>query len=309
MVIVDRYTPAHRAALAGIAVNVVLTIAKGFAGIASGSQAVLADAFHSASDIVASAVVLVSLRVAHLPPDESHPYGHGKAESIAAKIVAIILLLVGLKVAWDSVHWITVGKMLPPGPLAFWAALGSIAVKEILFRFTVHWGRRLRSPALVANAWEHRSDVYSSFGVLAGITLARLGPPLGIPWMGYLDPLAGFVVALLILKMGWSLIVGATLELMDTLPERSILDQMCAHCLEVNGVMEVQQIRARHTGSQFLVDLKIAVNGDLSVREGHAIAARVKQRLIREMEAVADVLVHVNPAPVKEAKPGGFRTN
>lgn len=196
----ERFRKAEIAAIIGILGNIILAVLKGVIGSISNSRALIADAAHSASDVAGSFAVFVGLRAAKLPPDKDHPYGHGKAESIAAIIVAVLLLLVGVEIGISS------GKAIfepieAPGTLALYAALISIVVKEAMFRYKYRLGKKIKSDALIVNAYEHRSDVYSSIAVLIGIAGAILGSKFSLPWLIYADPIAGIFVSVLIAKM------------------------------------------------------------------------------------------------------------
>lgn len=295
MVPEERFTRSMAGAKAGILVNLALVLVKAAAGVLAGSIAMLADAFHSAADMVASAVVYVGLRVSSKPADEDHPYGHGKAESIASKIVAIIIILAGLNIGWVSLKALFHADHPAPGTAALWAALLSVAVKEGLFRHTFRVARENDCRALEANAYEHRSDALSSLAALVGIGGARLGALLGRPRLFYLDPLAGLVVSVFIVRMGWQIARQAASELMDGQADPAFMAEVSQVVMSVDGVLEIHNIRARAAGPQYLVDLEIGVNGLISVHDGHDVALRVKERLLCEKKEVADVFIHVNP--------------
>lgn len=300
----DNESRYHRGAFAawlGIVINIILTVLKGFAGFMGGSAALVADAFHSGSDILASTVVLVGLRISRKPPDKDHPYGHGRAESIAAKIVAIIIILAGFNIAYSSFRCLMEGVGTAPSPIALIVALFSIITKEGLFRYVFRQGKKISSSALIANAWEHRNDAISSVAAFIGIGGAILGGRFSIPFLFYLDPIAGLAVSVLIIKMGFSIARDAARELMD-----SCMDDDEARCIkgkamEVQGVKEINDLRSRITGHQTFIDLEIAVDESITVKEGHDVAFRVKQKILED-PSIADVLVHVNPFTLKEGK-------
>jgi cation diffusion facilitator family transporter len=284
-----------RGAWLGIILNLGLTILKAIAGIFSNSKAMLADAFHSASDIIASTVVLFSLKISRKPADKCHPYGHGKAEAIAAKTVGIILIFAGINIINGSFSAIIKGSITPPGSFALWAAIISIIVKEGLFQYKYRVGNAIRSKALIANAWEHRSDAYSSIAALIGIAGAKLGYEFGYSKLILADSIAGIVVSIFVIKMGWNIIKEATDELMDKAIDREILDKIATVVREVNGVDELHEVRARFTGPKLLIDLKIGVDSEKTVKQGHDIATDVKRLIFEKIPNVEDVLVHVNP--------------
>jgi cation diffusion facilitator family transporter len=283
-------------AWAGLAGNLLLAALKVGVGIFGRSQALLADGIHSAADAVGSVAVLVGLAVARQPADPGHPYGHGKAESVAALAVALLLGLAGVEVAVASA-----GRLLhpvvaaPPAIAALWVAVLSVAVKEALYRYGRALGLRRRSPALLSSAEDHRSDALSSLAAVGGILGARLGVPL-------LDPAAGFFVSLFILRWGWLLTVGAIQDLLDARGEPRTLQRVEAEAARVAGVAGVQAIRTRRMGSDVLVDLEIGVDASRTLRAAHAVADRVRERVVAGVPEVRDVMVHVNPVESAESR-------
>ena len=274
--------------LVGLATNIVLAIFKLLAGIFGFSYAMIADSIHSFSDCFATGTVYVGIRIGEKPPDKSHPYGHANAEIIAAFLVALIILATGVYVGVSSIQLIAHKHFETPATIALVAAATSIVIKEALFRYTLKVGKKNNSPAVVANAWDHRSDAYSSIAALAGILGARLGVP-------YLDPVAGLVVSAFIIKMSLSLLRPNIGVLMDESPSEAVLDKIRATALEIGGVKAVDSIRAHRLGSSFTVDIEIAVDSSLTVKQGHQVAEEVKSGLLSEVEHVQDVIVHVNP--------------
>lgn len=292
---IDRFAKAEMGAWVGIIGNILLAGVKGIAGFFSGSQALIADAFHSASDVAGSFAVLVGLKAAKRPPDKDHPYGHGKAESIAAIVVSVLLLVVGIELAISAVKSIWHGNVVVPEWYALAAIILSIAVKEGMFQYKFRLGKRLSSQALIANAWEHRSDVYSSIAALAGVGAAMIGGKLGISWLLYMDPVAGAVVALLVLRMGYRLVLDSIHSTMDHVLHDEDANPLIRAVQSVDGVITVDELRAREHGHYVIVDVKISVNPRLTVAEGHTVAKRVKKHLMQRFIHVADVFVHVNP--------------
>jgi cation diffusion facilitator family transporter len=290
----ERFRQAEVAAWVGIVGNVALAVLKIVVGLVGNSRALVADAVHSASDVVGSLAVLIGLRAAKLPPDEDHPYGHGKAESIAAIVVAVILFIVGVQIGYGSFGALF-EPILTPSIIAVYAALFSIVVKEIMFQYKYRLGKRLRSDALIVNAWEHRSDVYSSIAAVAGIGGAVLGGKIGIPWMVYLDPVAGIVVSLLIMRMAWKLGKESIHNTLDHVLHEEDAAELKKTAEGVEGVIQVDELHAREHGHYVIVDIKIAVDPNLTVEEGHTIGKRVKETLITKHEHVHNVLIHINP--------------
>jgi len=274
--------------LVGLVTNVALTIFKLLAGIFGLSYAMIADAIHSMSDCLATGTVYVGLRIGERPPDESHPYGHANAETIAAFLVALIILATGIFVGVSAVRLLAHEQFETPATIALIAAATSIAIKEVMFRYTLKVGKRNNSPAVIANAWDHRSDAYSSVAALAGIFGARLT-------FQYLDPVAGLAVSAFIVKMSLTLLRSNVGILMDERPEPAVLDKIRAVVLKVGGVKAIDSIRAHRRGSTFTIDIEVAVYSNLTVEQGHQVASEVRNRLLNKVEHVQDVMVHVNP--------------
>ena len=274
--------------LVGLVTNVALAIFKLLAGIFGFSYAMIADAIHSMSDCLATGTVYVGLRIGEKPPDESHPYGHGNAETIAAFLVALIILATGVFVGISAVHLIAHKQFEMPATIALAAAAISIVTKEGMFRYTLNVGERNNSPALIANAWDHRSDAYSSVAALAGILGARLA-------FQYLDPIAGLVVSALIVKMSFTLLRSNVGILMDERPEPAVLDRIRALVLQVRGVQAIDNVRVHRCGSTLTIDIEVAVDSSLTVEQGHQVASEVKNKLVNKIKHVQDVVVHVNP--------------
>ena len=274
--------------LVGLVTNVALAIFKLFAGIFGFSYAMIADAIHSMSDCLATGTVYVGLRIGERPPDESHPYGHANAETIAAFLVALIILATGVFVGVSAVHLIAQRHLETPATIALAAAATSIVIKEGMFRYTLKVGKRNNSPAVITNAWDHRSDAYSSVAALAGILGARLA-------FQYLDPIAGLVVSAFIVKMSLPLLRSNVGILMDERPEPAVLDKIRAAVLEVGGVKAIDSIKVHRRGSTFTIDIEVAVDSNLTVEQGHQVAFKVKNNLQNKIEHVQDVMVHVNP--------------
>lgn len=278
----------------GAAANVVLMVGKGAVGLLAGSEALFADAIHSAADVVGSLAVIVGLRIARKPPDKEHPYGHGKAELISSAIVALFLLGAGLEVGYSSLRSLFATPH-PPALLAAWTALLAIAIKEALFQYTYRLGRYLRSKSLVASAYDHRSDVLSSIAAFVGIVLSVIGRAAHVAWLQHMDAAAGILVALLVLRIGYRIVQDAVQTLMDrTAPVKDL--QVYASCIEdTDGVRGIDDLRVRDHGQYVIVDVEISVDAHISVADGHAIAVQVKEHLQSEFARVSDVLVHVNP--------------
>lgn len=283
----ERYVKGRQAAWVGIIANILLTGFKFTAGVVGKSQAMIADAVESLSDVVSHTVVLISLKISKKPVDWDHPYGHGRAESIATGLVAIFVASAGLAIIWRTVNSILSGHEGVPGRIALLAAVVTIGVKEGLYQYAARMGRKFKSSVLMAGAADHRKDALTSVATLIGIAGARSGYPV-------LDPLAAGLVSVVILRLAYNIAVTATGELMDRQPEDDTMRQIVAATERCDGV-EHAYVRARRLGPSVFVDIKIDIDPNLTVSEGHNIAKAVKEDVLRWVEGVVDVMVHVNP--------------
>jgi cation diffusion facilitator family transporter len=271
-------------------VNLVFAVAKILGGVFGHAYVLIADGIESGLDIAGSFVIWSGLKVAARPPDASHPYGHGKAEPIAAVIVATGVLAAAVGLAIQSVREI----FLPhhaPAPYTLGILIVVIVVKETLFRYVNRIGRSVESTAVQTDAWHHRSDALTSAAAFIGISLALIG---GKHWQSA-DDWAAIFACVVIAANGVRLMRPAFYEIMDTAP-RKIVKSVCSVASTVPGVIEVEKCRARKMGLEFYVDLHVGVDGKISVHEGHEIAHRVKTAIQQNDSRIADVLVHIEPA-------------
>ncbi len=271
-----------------LAINVFLLVLKMFGGIVGRSQALVADALNSLLDIVANVVVWFGINIAKKPPDKGHPYGHGNADTLAAVFVAGVLIVTGGYIGHEALDSILNKNFNEPTYLATSAALITIIVKEILYRYTLKIGRKFRSQAVIANAADHRSDVVVSLGTLIGIVIAQTKYPI-------LDPIAGLWVAAFILKQAVKIIRDNVHTLMVGSPEITRQDDIKEFIINIDGVKKVRWIKGRLVGSNFFMDAAINVRGNLTVREGHDIAENVKSAVVKTFPEVIDLLVHIEP--------------
>lgn len=284
----ERKAISNRIVFVSLGVNVILTAIKALAGLLAGSRAMVADAVHSASDIVSSLVVFIGVRLGSRPADFEHQYGHAKLESVTAKIVALILGATGLTLGWSAIQALRSGRYEVPGSLALAAAVVSIAAKEGLFRYAHAVGKKINSQAIIADAWHNRSDALSSVAALVGL----LGARLGYTWA---DAAAGAAVSLLILKVGVELYYNAIKELIDTAPDRETMEKIIRACCETKGVMNVNDVKARKIGSGIHIDLRICVNRFITVEQGHDIAEGVERAIQLSVPNAEEIMVHINP--------------
>jgi cation diffusion facilitator family transporter len=296
----DRFKKAEFAALVGIVGNIILAIVKWIIGMIANSRALIADAVHSASDVAGSLAVYIGIKAAKQPPDKDHPYGHGKAESIAAIIVAVLLFLVGIEIGKSSLEAFF-EPIEAPKMLAAYAAIISILIKEAMFRYKYYLGKKINSDAIVMNAYEHRSDVYSSLAALVGIGAALIGENSELDWLIYADPVAGLFVSLLVLKMAWSLGAESIHNTMDHVLHDEDTIELRNIVYEVKQVKQIDELHAREHGHYVIVDLKISVDPNMTVEEGHQIGKRVKEKLLSHPK-VQNVFVHINPYHKKTDK-------
>jgi cation diffusion facilitator family transporter len=280
-----------RVALLGLVINVVLASVKIVAGVVGHAYVLIADGMESALDVAGSAVIWGGLTVAARPPDRTHPYGHGKAEPIAALVVAICVLAAAIGLAIESVREILTPHH-GPAPFTLVILVVVIVIKEFLFRYVNRIGRDLESTAVQTDAWHHRSDALTSSAAFIGISLALIG---GERWQSADDWAALFACAV-IAANGVRLALPAFQEIMDTAPAGKIVGSILAVASSVPGVVEVEKCNARKMGLDYYVDLHVGVDGNISVQEGHEIAHRVKTAIQQSDSRVADVLVHIEPA-------------
>jgi cation diffusion facilitator family transporter len=283
----------------GLVVNFFLATGKFLAGWLAGSRSLMADGVHSLSDMVTDVVVLVGAGMWTIPADARHPHGHGRIETLVSLIIGVALAGAGIGLGWSALRAIHWGEGSSPTWLAFFTACVSVVVKEWLFRWTFRVGKKYRSSALLANAWHHRSDALSSLPVAVAVAGSRLYPQ----WQ-YLDHIAAILVAALIIHVAWTIIVPAVAQLTDAGLSEEEVERIVRLVLETEGVRATHEIRSRFVGAKLQVDLHILVDPHLSVREGHRIATAVRDRLLQEVENLADVLVHVEPFEPAEIKAG-----
>ncbi|NQT06135.1 MAG: cation transporter [Candidatus Omnitrophica bacterium] len=284
----EDYNTGRHGAVVGIVTNTLLFGFKLFAGIFGRSHAMMADALHTATDSITSIGVFIGFKIAQKPPDEEHPYGHGRAESIAAKIVSLVLILGGLKVAFDSSIVIINRDFHVPLQVALWAAVISIVIKEWLFRYTYRIGNKIQSNSLKSDAWHHRSDALSSIAALIGITGARMGYPI-------LDPIAGLAVSVFVIKAGLRLLHTAYDELMDAALPKKTLEKIRELSGCVEGVKRIKDLKGRKMGIEIFIDMTIEVDKSMSVEEAHLITVKIRRSCLNNIQGAKDIFIHVEP--------------
>lgn len=274
-----------------ITVNVILSILKLVAGIVAASGAMVSDAVHSASDVFSTFIVMAGVKMSRKAADKEHPYGHERMECVAAIILAAVLFVTGLGIGVQGVRKITVESqenLAVPGMLALMAAVVSIAVKEWMFWYTKLYAKKVNCGALMADAWHHRSDALSSVGSFIGIFGARMG-------FSFMDPAAGIVISLFIIKAAYDIFKDAVDKMVDKACDDSMIEQLRTAVLGEKGVIRVDSLVTREFGSRIYVDVEIAADGTKTLQETHAVAEAVHSRIETEFPNVKHIMVHVNP--------------
>ena len=295
----------------GLVSNIFLAIIKTAVGIIGRSPALLAEGINSTSDIVYYIVSIVFMRLANEPADHDHPYGHRQLESIAALVVGAFIMTTAVAVFWDAINRVydlLVRKTDYSGAaiLALWVALLTIAIKLALTLYTQKVGRQTENPMLLAMAYDHRNDIFSASAAAVGIFLGRMGSP-------WVDPLAGALVAVVILRTGIEILRESSFDLMETVPSKQLGQQITRLLKDVPGVKRIEEIQAHRFGPYLVVNLTIGVDGMISVVQGDAIASRVEVKLYQNIDLLRRVHVHYHPhtlnRPIEEflenyAEPG-----
>jgi cation diffusion facilitator family transporter len=284
------HSKVSRVGWVGLLCNLVLATAKAVGGILGHSQAVLADALHSLTDSVTDIAVILGVRYWSAPADEDHPHGHGRIETLITVVIGLAVGAVAVGMGVEAIRGLREGTAFAPTGLALGVALVSIVVKEVLYRWTASVGREVRSPALVANAWHHRSDAISSIPAAAAVAFAMIDPE----WV-VVDRVGAVVVCLLILQASWKILRPAVDQLIDAGAPASDRRRIEELALQVDGVEAAHAVRTRYVGSDLAVDLHVEVDGGLSVGDGHAIAVAVRRKLVDEGPNVTDALVQIEP--------------
>lgn len=282
--------------LLGSVCNFILLVFKFVAGTLGHSSAMIADAVHSLTDFVTDIIVLLFVNISSKPKDEGHDYGHGKFETLATSIIGIVLLCVGIGLFWEGMNKIIGfyfrGETLEsPGMIALVAALISIVVKEALYQYTVIVGKRQNSQAVIANAWHHRSDAFSSIGTALGIGGAIL---LGDNWR-VLDPLAAVIVSVFIVKVAFQLVIPAINDLLEISLPKEVEEEILSVILETPAVKNPHNLRTRRIGNDFAIEVHIRVDGNTTVTRAHELMCEIEKRLRDRFGSGTHIALHVEP--------------
>jgi len=292
--VADRHHSGLLAIWISLISNILLTVLKLVAGLALASPVLLADGVHNAGDIIASVAALTSSMVSKKPADADHPYGHGKAEVVAAGLVAIILFLAAIWIAIQSVQ----ALFAPPGHenwLALWAAALSLVWKQALYVYTIKVGKATGSKSVMATAYDNLADVYASLAAVIGIGLGLLGDRLNWAWGAYGDPVAGIIVALLILKLAYEMGRDAVDILMERTVPPEKLNRYEQLILALQDIKRIDRVRAREHGHYITVDVRVGIPGEYTIQQGHDIGRQIKQQIMDADSDVVEVMVHLNP--------------
>ena len=274
----------------GIIGNVLLAAFKLFAGIFGKSGAMVSDAVHSLSDVFATLIAWIGVRLSRQAEDAEHPYGHERLECVASLLLGLILAGTGIGIGWSGIRKLFgEGRSIEvPTLLPLIAAVVSIVVKEGMYQYTMHYAKALDSAAFKADAWHHRSDAISSVGSFIGIGMAKLGLP-------FMDPVASIIICLLILKVAFDISRDAVYKMLDTSCDNAFEQRLRTFIGTQDGVGRIDLLRTRQFGNRIYVDLEIAVKPDISLRDAHGIAERVHSAVEQEFPNVKHVMIHVNP--------------
>ena len=290
----------YKVTLVGSAGNMALLTFKFIAGIVGHSSAMIADAVHSLSDFITDIIVILFVRISAKPQDESHDYGHGKFETIASFVIGLALVAAATGIIFSGsmklVNWLEGEQLEAPGKLALWAALFSILVKEGLYQYTARKGKTLHSQAVEANAWHHRSDALSSIGTAIGIGGAIF---LGERWT-VLDPMAGIIVGMFIIKVSIDLLRNGIGDLMEQSLPDEVENEILQLAGSIPGVSEPHALRTRRLGNHYAIELHILMDDDISLREAHNKSEEVENILREHYGAETHIAVHVEPKSIRE---------
>ena len=291
----DRTAKVTFVTLVGSVVNIILTVFKIFAGVLGRSTAMIADGIHSLSDLLSDIVVIVFVNISAKGRDKDHDYGHGKFETFATLIISLMLIVVAVNLMSGGINKIRQildgGEVSSPGMIALWAAVASIVLKEILYRYTIIQGKALNSPMMIANAWHHRSDAFSSVGSLLGIAGAIfLGDKFVI-----LDPITGCVISIFILVMAVKMSVPAIKELLDVSLPDDVEEKIEATAKSVKGVVDLHELKTRREGPGIIMEGHLVLDSEISLKEAHDISKKVEESLRKEFGPETQISLHLEP--------------
>jgi cation diffusion facilitator family transporter len=290
----NRESLAKKVAWISVISNILLTIGKLTVGYFGKSDAVFADGIHSAADVFASVIVLLVIKIANKPADQEHPYGHGKAEVIVSGIVGILLFTVSIYIVYEAI----IGLFHPistPNIMAMWVAIISYGTKEILYRYSLKIGKQYSSKAIEAIALDHKADIVASVAAAVGVMLSIIGAKFNLPFLLYGDKVASIVVAYLIFKIAKEMLKEAFDILLERNIESDIIDEYLSLISSFSDVKRIDRIRAREHGHYVIVDLRVSIDHDKTIKEGHDLSREIKKGLMNKHDNIEEVLIHLNP--------------
>lgn len=277
--------------IVGILGNILLSLFKFTAGVLGNSSAMVSDSIHSLSDVFATFIAYLGVRVSKIEPDEDHPYGHDRLECVASLILGLILALTAFIIGYTGIKNIFFNSIeitLVPKKIALIAAVVSIIVKEFMYHYTMRMAKVIDSAAFQADAWHHRSDAFSSIGSLIGIFFARVGYPV-------MDFVASVVISLFVLKIAYDILKDAIVKMLDTSCDKTYIKTLRKFISNQEGVICVDVLHTRMFGNKVYIDLEIQVDGNISLRQAHDIAENVHMNVERTFSNIKHVMIHVNP--------------
>ena len=289
----DRMDVVNDVGMKTLIANVILSVVKIIAGFVAQSSAMIADGVHTVSDVISTVAVMIGVKFSEKEADKGHPYGHERIESVVTVLLSLMLSVTGFGIAFSGIKTIVYREFTTPGALALAAALASIVVKELMYRYTLKAAEKINSTALKADAWHHRSDAFSSIGTLVGIGGAILG-------LQILDPIAGIIVSVLIIRVGFEILMQGLNQLVDRAADGDTIKNIEKNIENVKGVLRVDDVKTRLHGSRLYVDVEISVDSNITVGEGHSIAETVHKNIEKTIPDVKHCMVHVNPYKTKK---------
>ncbi|HIT72648.1 MAG TPA: cation transporter [Candidatus Fimicola cottocaccae] len=289
----DRMDVVNDVGMKTLIANVILSVVKIIAGFVAQSSAMIADGVHTVSDVISTVAVMIGVKFSEKEADKGHPYGHERIESVVTVLLSLMLSVTGFGIAFSGIKTIVYREFTTPGALALAAAFASIVVKELMYRYTLKAAEKINSTALKADAWHHRSDAFSSIGTLVGIGGAILG-------LQILDPIAGIIVSVLIIRVGFEILMQGLNQLVDRAADGDTIKNIEKNIENVKGVLRVDDVKTRLHGSRLYVDVEISVDSNITVGEGHSIAETVHKNIEKTIPDVKHCMVHVNPYKTKK---------
>lgn len=291
----NRYDESNKVTITSIILNCLLTIFKVIAGTIGNSTAMIADGFHSASDVISSVVILIGNYIAQKPEDKEHNYGHEKAETVVSALLSILLIVVSIQIGYQGIILLfNIEQLKTPTMLPLIAAIFSILVKEYQYQITIKIAKKTNSPALKADAWHHRSDAFTSIAAFIGIIGGMFGFKI-------LDPIVTIFVAIFILKIGYDILKKSINELLDVSIEQEEISNIMSIVEKSKEISSVKTLKSRKYGPLIYLDIEICVDGNISVKEGHDIATSFEEEVKERLGFVKGIIIHVEPIVIDSA--------